>query len=204
MVSPSGPRAVELGDLEIVSRTSESVKRGKEEFKGLFLRILRNIMREDLLEVCRVREVNCLLKELAITLGLVWVLEAKEIGWLGGEGEFFPERDLRMDQNLEGLREGVDFSRSSCQHRRAYWEKEEAMLLLRVGMLGSAGLEERRRSLCLMRCGTSGGALGIKSLRKPAGIKSFEAFRRILRKVFSPVAQEEGWGREEKVLQLNL
>ena len=54
-------------------------------------------------------EENCLLKELAICFEEVRILGPKEMGWLGGGEEFFPERDLRRDQYLEGLEESDGF-----------------------------------------------------------------------------------------------
>lgn len=59
-------------------------------------------------------EVNCLLKELAMSLEAVWVLFGKEIGWLGGMEFFLPERDLRTDQNLVGLDLWLAEERVSC------------------------------------------------------------------------------------------
>ena len=44
-------------------------------------------------------------KELAIDLGLVKVFELKEIGWLGGRGVVFPERDLIKEKSFEGFEE---------------------------------------------------------------------------------------------------
>jgi len=61
------------------------------------------ILRVDFLDLWREREVNCLLKELEMNLGEVWVLGPKEMGWLGGGEERLPDKDLRSDQYLERL-----------------------------------------------------------------------------------------------------
>ena len=46
---------------------------------------------------------NCLQKDWAIRDEEVRVRLVKVMGWLGGWRDDLPERDLRSDQNLEGL-----------------------------------------------------------------------------------------------------
>ena len=46
---------------------------------------------------------NCLQKDWAIRDEEVRVRFVKVMGWLGGWRDDLPERDLRSDQNLEGL-----------------------------------------------------------------------------------------------------
>lgn len=70
-------------------------------------------------------EVNCLLKEFAMSLEAVWVLFGKEMGWLGGMEFFLPERDLRMDQNLVGFDLWLAEERVSCHFWREFCDKIE-------------------------------------------------------------------------------
>ena len=71
------------------------------------------ILRIDLSEVWRLREVNCLQKALEMDFDLLKVLGPKEMGWLGGVGEILPERDLRRAQWRDEFRTWLDWDRVS-------------------------------------------------------------------------------------------
>ena len=141
---------------------------------------------------------NCLQKELEMDLDLVWIFGPKEMGWFGGTAEDLPERDLRRDQYLAGLDRWSDLERVSSQRWRACWEKEDWIRSFRILILGSEGFWCLKESLSVIRRLASGGEWGVNDLRKPAGMECFEAVLRIFLKDFSPLAQEEGVGRDAK------
>ena len=132
-------------------------------------------------------------------LGLVWVLRPKVIGWLGGTGVVLLDRDLRMENSFEELERWSALDKVSSQRWRLNWEEAEVIWEFRIGIWGFVGSDRRRVSRSFVSLATSGRDWGIKSLRKSAGIACFEALSRALRNVFSPVEQDEGGGREEKV-----
>ena len=203
MLRLSGPVAVEFEELVIASLTVLGVKGAKLGESGCFLWSVRMILRERGLDLWLVMQVNCFVNALAIFCGEVKTLFLKEMGWFAGGELCLPERDLRRDQNLAGLVLWSALERRSCHFSLEWVSVREEISSLRIGILGSVGLDLRIESRSRIRALADLGKERDLFLMKPAGTKCFEEVWRILRKMASPWEQDEGEGRSLKRISVS-
>ena len=140
---------------------------------------------------------NCLINLLATVLGSEEVMGPKVIGWLGGKTVLLPEREWRRDQSLLG---SVRWLVDSTLFRQACLDDSEMVfdiLWFSSSITGFCGFILLSASLCLIRVAALQGIFGMKSRRYPTGMACLEAARRILQKIFSPLAHEVGGSRLE-------
>ena len=128
-------------------------------------------------------QVNCFVNALAIFCGDVKTLFLKEMGWFAGGELCLPERDLGRDQNLAGLVLWSALERRSCHFSLEWVSVREEISSLRIGILGSVGLDLQIESHLRIRALADLGKERDLFLMKPAGTKCFKEVWRILQKM---------------------